>query len=428
MIDQVEKWADEAIIKGMNYLCAKNERTGFWRLLYECNCNGQTPICLLRTGRSVTLDKMPEAPRKELLGLLEWKQAEFSIGRPKGSRIRPVTANLLSTVFRQLYYFAQSVLGITKIHSLAQLVERDVFSTYVEWCINVRKVGGYPLQCQIRLLFAAVRQYPPLSGLDVCWWKELHDSIPVEAKSEQNRRKAQKCLSYDVLEAVPCKIRQLRSEHRTLGAREIAELVMHELLMFWLSVLPWRQKNLRECRIGGPVPNLYKSSIPAYGVIDMPAWIQQEQARNPAAQFWQFDFAPHETKPKRRIQAALPKQLIPLLEEYLQDHRPKLLKEADPGTLFVKSEGTAFNNSQITNLVSELTLRFGGKRVTPHLYRDIVAFTWLKAHPKDFLTVSKLLWHNSIAITIDTYGSQFNESSGVCAMEEWLEERKAKST
>ena len=288
-------------------------------------------------------------------------------------------------------------------------------------------MSGYSLQCQLRLLFAAVQQYPPLKGLDVSWWKELHDSITVEAKSERQRRKAQRCVSYDVLEAVPCKIRQLRSEHRTLGAREISELVMYELLTLWLSVLPWRQKNLRECRIGGPVPNLYKSSIPAYGVIDTPAWIQQEQARNPAAQFWQLDFAPHETKPKRRIQAALPKQLIPLLEEYLQDHRPKLLKGADTETLFVNSEGTALDNSQLANLVSELTLRFGGKRVNPHLYRDIVAFTWLKAHPKDYLTVSKLLWHNSIAITIEIYGSQFNESSGVCAMEEWLEERQAKS-
>ena len=129
---------------------------------------------------------------------------------------------------------------------------------------------------------------------------------------------------------------------------------MQELLTFWLSVLPWRQQNLRECRIGGPVPNLYKGSIPAFGVIDTPAWIRQEQARNPATQFWQFDFAPDETKPKRRIQAALPKQLIPLLEEYLQNHRPKLLKGADPGTLFVNSEGTAFDNSQITDLVSEL--------------------------------------------------------------------------
>ena len=125
-IDQVEKWADETVIKGMNYLCAKNERTGFWRLLYECSCNGQTPICLLRTDRIVTLDKMPEAPKKELVSLLEWKQAEFSIGRPKGSRIRPVTANSLSTLFRQLYYFAQSVLGRTEIHSLAQLVKEDI--------------------------------------------------------------------------------------------------------------------------------------------------------------------------------------------------------------------------------------------------------------------------------------------------------------
>jgi hypothetical protein len=66
--------------------------------------------------------------------------------------------------------------------------------------------------------------------------------------------------------------------------------------------------------------------------------------------------------------------------------------------------------------------------VTPHLFRDIVSFAWLKAHPKDYLTLSKMLWHSSPALVISTYGSQFNESSGVCAMESWLEERETKST
>jgi len=65
--------------------------------------------------------------------------------------------------------------------------------------------------------------------------------------------------------------------------------------------------------------------------------------------------------------------------------------------------------------------------VTPHLFRDIVAYTWLKAHSEDFLTLSKMLWHSNIKTTIDTYGGRFNESSGVCAMESWLDERETKS-
>ena len=81
----------------------------------------------------------------------------------------------------------------------------------------------------------------------------------------------------------------------------------------------------------------------------------------------------------------------------------------------------------VDNVVTTMTYQFGGTRVTPHLFRDIVAFAWLKAHPKDYLTLSKMLWHSTPHQVIKNYGSRFNQSSGVCAIEFWLEEREAKS-
>jgi hypothetical protein len=48
----------------------------------------------------------------------------------------------------------------------------------------------------------------------------------------------------------------------------------------------------------------------------------------------------------------------------------------------------------------------------------------LKAHSKDYLTLSKMLWHKNISTTINYYAGFFNESSGVCAMESWIEERE----
>ena len=82
----------------------------------------------------------------------------------------------------------------------------------------------------------------------------------------------------------------------------------------------------------------------------------------------------------------------------------------------------------VDNVVTTMTYQFGGTRVTPHLFRDSVAFAWLKAHPKDYLTLSKMLWHSTPHQVIKNYGSRFNQSSGVCAIESWLEEREAKST
>ena len=77
----------------------------------------------------------------------------------------------------------------------------------------------------------------------------------------------------------------------------------------------------------------------------------------------------------------------------------------------------------VWKIIGKWTLKYGGVRTTPHLFRDSIAFKWLKEHPKDYLTLSKMLWHKHVQTTIGIYGSRFNESSGLCAMEAWLDER-----
>jgi integrase len=201
---------------------------------------------------------------------------------------------------------------------------------------------------------------------------------------------------------------------------------MEELLIKWLTMLPWRQRNIRECRISGSNPNIFKSKIPNYISVDKPAWVQMEEQKNPEAEFWQMHFDPKETKTGREVHAVLPRPLVKALEEYLAECRPRLVKTGDPGTIFVRNDGTALNEDVLYNMVTRLTMRYGGRRVNPHLFRDIVAFAWLKDHPRDYLTLSKILWHANIQTTIRVYGSRFDESSGVCAMEAWVEAREAR--
>jgi len=78
----------------------------------------------------------------------------------------------------------------------------------------------------------------------------------------------------------------------------------------------------------------------------------------------------------------------------------------------------------VDKVIGHWTLQYGGVRTTPHLFRDAIAFKWLKEHPKDYLTLSKMLWHKNVQTTIQIYGARFNESSGVCAMEAWLDQRE----
>lgn len=95
--------------------------------------------------------------------------------------------------------------------------------------------------------------------------------------------------------------------------------------------------------------------------------------------------------------------------------------------LFVTPRGKQMRPDQVGKVIGYWTIQFAKNRTTPHIIRDSVAYRWLKAHPKDYLTLSKILWHKRVQTTVEIYGARFDESSGACAMEEWLDERAAKN-
>jgi hypothetical protein len=137
------------------------------------------------------------------------------------------------------------------------------------------------------------------------------------------------------------------------------------------------------------------------------------------------------TKTGCAVHALVPRQLISLLEslleQYLAVYRPALCFGSDPGTLFLNEVGRAMSLANVTNLVAQLTLRHGGRRVTPHVFRDIVAYTWLKHHPKDYLTLSKHLWHSGPMKSFGRTEAALTSLVGVGMTESWLNERKAKT-
>ena len=71
-------------------------------------------------------------------------------------------------------------------------------------------------------------------------------------------------------------------------------------------------------------------------------------------------------------------------------------------------------------------MRYVGKGINPHLFRDILSLAWLEDHPEDFLTLSCHLWHSTRAlapVTLGVYGRKLDESYAARRLEEWLLER-----
>jgi integrase len=81
-------------------------------------------------------------------------------------------------------------------------------------------------------------------------------------------------------------------------------------------------------------------------------------------------------------------------------------------------------DSQVTMLIGNLTVRYAGRRVTPHHFRDAFALAWLDDHPEDYITLSKALWHATVDITIEKYGRNYDESYGLRKAGDWIASRR----
>jgi hypothetical protein len=97
-----------------------------------------------------------------------------------------------------------------------------------------------------------------------------------------------------------------------------------------------------------------KAPISPFSMATRPSWVADQERASPGTSFWQIHFDPSETKTKNEVNAFLPSELIPLLEEYLSIHRPVLVGKSDPGTLFVSSTGRPMKVGQVRSLVTKL--------------------------------------------------------------------------
>jgi integrase len=362
--------------------------------------------------------------REEIQRTIAWKLNEFEIDRPSGARIRPISAKRLNDLFGQLTGYVQNIERKPEVTSLSSLITREHIARFTSWATNERKVKGQSLSTGLGMVYAALRHNPCYKELDLNWFENIIDQFPIESQSTVDQRKARKYTPYPVAEQIPKRIRAKRMKLKSSNERIEALYAHNELLMLWILLLPWRQRKIRELRVGGGDPNLFKAAIRHYCTATKPNWVAEQERLTPDASFWHIRFAPHETKMKHSVQIFLPAELLPLLQDYLSKHRPVLVRNCDDaGTLFVNHKGKAMNVGQMSNLVKKLASEYAGVPVTPHIYRDIVAFEWLQTHPEDYLTVSKVLWHRNINTTIRIYGHRFDESTGVARMDDWRASR-----
>ncbi len=322
-------------------------------LLPRFNCNHRF------TTYGIPTSQMPEPLQSQVKKLLVWKQARFAPGRLQKTRHCKVSARPLESLIRRLYGFATTIGGWERVETLPDLFCQPIVSAYAEWAINERQLSTSSL-FRLSMIYSAVRHHPEFKNCDYAWFIELCRQFPEDDKAARQARKAKKKVPYDLLMKVPSTI--VRHLTDDISPVERSWLIHDALVIDWFVTLAWRQRNVRECRLGSPESaNLFFAPLDRFVHVAKAAWVEQVLENNKATPLWQFYFRENETKTHHEIRGILPQRLVPRLEQYLSESRPNIVASCDPGTLFLNREGGALDRQVMTELVAELTFKYTGE-------------------------------------------------------------------
>ena len=415
----LDRWEQDFLENGGSYKNAKRLKASFRRSLADSGLSERLP--------NINCDKQRHGHYSDPFHLLpaKWKaDIELVIHTKlakkvipgRGKRIRPITGQNVKNGFIRYCGYLIKVAGREDLYDapLPHLFTKNLVIGYINFCLTTRGLKGDSVRNLLRVLHATLKCHSAYNAQDFSWFASVVSEIELEPSSAKFKRKMEKYVDFGLLEQIRYMLLAKRKEAAKLGNQAVAWLIHDALLISWFITLVWRQRNVRECRLGH---NLFRAALLPMTQITIPAWVREKLKSNAQEQFWQFYFAEDETKAGRIVHSILPHTLVSLLEEYLSKWRPLLVRNTDPGTLFLNREGGPLTSEELRDLVSNLTLKYARRRVNPHMFRDIFAYWWLSQYAEDINTVSKMLWHKNIQTTINIYGWKFDESAALCRVE-----------
>jgi integrase len=308
-----------------------------------------------------------------------------------GKRIQPCSPGTIQTRRAELVAMARMAvrLGvpIESLVSLASLLQPDLVERVIDayW----QKNGVEPTISTIDLGWKLLRMARETGCLDQAALGRLEDISDAleqyrrEGLTPKNLQLIRQVLTAGVWEeavSLPnVLMQQARSakDHAPIKAGVSAQLAVAVAI---LTFAPVRLSNLVSIELG---QNLIKPGGP-----DTPYWLV---------------FPLYDVKNRVDLNFKFDQPLTDLIEEYVHEFRPPLLRGANTSWLFPGEGGRPKEKllfgKQITARIQKAT----GILITPHQFRHAAAAIYLKHHPGDYEKVRRLLGHRNIGTTIKFY-------------------------
>jgi hypothetical protein len=369
------------------------------------------------------LKDLPESLRKEILEVIHWKTADEDLDdRDADLLIRPVTGHNLLRSFVELYSYATRILGIGEILDLRQLITEEIVCGFIDWLQEHDRCKPQSITSKLSSLHYLTCTYPKFENVDYGWFLAKLCTLRKEKHSRVQARKLNNLPDYPSIAEIAPKLLALR-EGKNLTEVERAWLI-HDALIYMINlVLPHRSRNTCEAQTHPHKQlNIFETEISSelLSQIKLPRWAKEIRDRDSQSRFIVLHWREEDTKADHEVWELLPQEAVPLFKEYVALYRPLLLRKHNPNStsLFFTRTRKKLNQKSLLSLVSRISMRFTGKRMTVKLFRDLVAARML-ASGATVDEVADRLWHLDLhSTTVRFYLGGFNASDGVVALED----------
>jgi integrase len=122
----------------------------------------------------------------------------------------------------------------------------------------------------------------------------------------------------------------------------------------------------------------------------------------PSSAFW-LVFPHYDVKNRVGLEFTFDEAVTELIDEYIHQFRPHLLRGSNSSSLFPGMSGEPKTASMFSGQITERIEDATGLRITAHQFRHAAAAIYLRHHPGAYEVVKRLLGHRNIQTTINFY-------------------------
>ena len=334
-------------------------------------------------------EDFPEGLRRDvetyLQGLTKVRQNRI------GQRIRPLKVSTITTRRRELAAAARMAVkaGVANeaLDSLAALLNPAVAEKVLDayWARNGENPKLFTVDLAGRFLSIA-KETKCLGDVDCERLDEMRrdlDEHRPEGMTDKNIAFLRQVLTPGVWSRVLRLPLAMMATARSWQSRmpvKAAVTAQLAVAIVILTVAPVRLANLTSIRLG---TNLIKPD-------------------GPHSNYW-LVFPEFDVKNRVRLEYPLEDYITQLIDEYVHDFRPTLLRGGNEDWLFPGQAGRAKNKTSLSGQITERIYQATGLRMTVHQFRHAAGAIILKKRPGEYELVRRLLGHKNVQTTINCY-------------------------